>query len=206
MNLHPHYFIQDPYKSHFLRPEQKKHDHYNKAMFSSFPSTFILFFLASIFSHNLINQTCKKCSETDPNIGYDFCVTSLQAAPRATHTDDVRQLGIISIRLLRLNLTDTRSYIKELLKDKKLDPFVKSCLKDCYDLYSDAVPLTKKAIKEYRGKRYKDANVDLSSVMDASTTCEDGFQEKEGIVSPLTKRNNDTFQLSAISLSITNML
>lgn len=43
-------------------------------------------------------------------------------------------------------------------------------------------------------------------MIDASTTCEDGFEEKEGVVSPVKKRNDDVFRLSAIALSIIDML
>ncbi|KAK3023156.1 hypothetical protein RJ639_043434 [Escallonia herrerae] len=113
---------------------------------------------------------------------------------------------MISIRLTRYNVTDTRCHIKHLLKVNKLDPYVKACLRDCFDLYSDAIPSLKEAMKYYSSKRYDDANVQISSVMDAATTCEDGFNEKEGVVSPLTKRNNLTFELSAMVLSIMDML
>uniref|UniRef100_A0A803NHS7 Pectinesterase inhibitor domain-containing protein n=1 Tax=Cannabis sativa TaxID=3483 RepID=A0A803NHS7_CANSA len=79
---------------------------------------------------------------------------------------------------------------------------------------SDAVSTIKLAVKDYKAKRYDDANIGLSSVIDASTTCEDGFKEndnsknksKNHVVSPLTKRNDNAFQLTAISLSIINML
>lgn len=175
---------------------------------------FFLFFLIisttsfhGITAHDLIRQTCKKCAQRDPNLSYNFCVTSLQSAPKSHCADDLRELGMISIKLLQRNLTNSRSYIKELLiKKKKMDPFVRSCLHDCFDLYSDAIPTVQQALDDYKSKHYDDANIDVSSVMDASTTCEDGFSEKEGVVSPLTKRNNDTFQLSAVSLSIINML
>ena len=114
-------------------------------------------------------------------------------------------------------MTSTRHFIKQLLsndnnnnKKKKLDPYVKACLSDCMELYTDAVSTIKVAVKDYKAKRYDDANIGLSSVIDASTTCEDGFKEREStethVVSPLTKRNNDTFLLTAISLSIINML
>ncbi|XVF22918.1 hypothetical protein REPUB_Repub12eG0212300 [Reevesia pubescens] len=183
--------------------------------FSSLPFPLFLFFFlisTSTSSHcitandNLIRQTCKKCAQSDPNLSYNFCVTSLLTAPKSHCADDLRELGMISIKLLRRSITNSRSYMKELLKNKKMDPFVRSCLHDCFDLYSDAIPTTKEAIDDYKAKRYDDANIDVSSVMDASTTCEDGFKEKEGTVSPLTKTNSDTFQLSAISLSIINML
>ncbi|KAL5799082.1 hypothetical protein ACOSQ2_003902 [Xanthoceras sorbifolium] len=177
-------------------------------------SLLLLFFFSSIFhatssAHNLVRETCKKCAENDPTLDYKFCVASLESIPRS-HNTSLHQLGIISITLTRSNVTHTRSYIKKLLKQqkkkKKYDPFIRVCLRDCLDLYSDAIPTLKQAVKDYKSKHYEDANILVSSVMDASTTCEDGFHEKKGVVSPLTKRNNDTFQLSAIALSIINMV
>uniref|UniRef100_A0A5B7BU58 Putative invertase inhibitor n=1 Tax=Davidia involucrata TaxID=16924 RepID=A0A5B7BU58_DAVIN len=157
---------------------------------------------------DLIHDTCKTCARNDPNVKYNFCTTSLQAAP-ASNCASLRGLGTISIRLIRYNVTDTRCYIKQLLKKKKqLDPYVKECLIDCFDLYSDAIPSVNQAMKYYNSKRYVDANIQISSVMNAATTCEDGFKEKTSVVvsSPLKKRDNDTFQLSALALSIMHML
>ncbi|KAK2650891.1 hypothetical protein Ddye_018380 [Dipteronia dyeriana] len=183
-----------------------------------FPLTSLFLFFFGIFhattAHpsNIIHETCKKCAQNDPNLDYIFCVNSLQSIPRS-HNASLHQLGIISINLNLSNVTHTRSYIKKLLKQKmkkneKLDydPYKRACLIDCFDLYSDAVSTLKQAIKDYKSTHYEDANFQVTSVMDASTTCEEGFKEKEGVVSPLTKRNNNAFQLSAISLSIINMV
>ncbi|KAJ8755879.1 hypothetical protein K2173_024424 [Erythroxylum novogranatense] len=156
-------------------------------------------------SHNIIKSTCKICAKKDPNFSYNFCVTSLQAAP-GSRCADLRELGIISMKLINHNLTDTRLYMKELLKDKKIDPFTRARLDDCLELYSDAIPHLKQAMADYKSNRYDDANIQLSGVMEAPTTCEDGFQEQGGAVSPLTKMNNDTYRLSALALVITNML
>ncbi|KAF4388198.1 hypothetical protein G4B88_021894 [Cannabis sativa] len=186
---------------------------------------------SSSSSSNLIKDTCKKCSDTDPNIRYNFCTSSFNSSPDSNQTTDLRQLGLVSIRLTKNNVTSTRHFIKHLLRDDKnkkmnnnnntitntttkLDPYVKACLNDCMELYSDAVSTIKLAVKDYKAKRYDDANIGLSSVIDASTTCEDGFKEndnsknksKNHVVSPLTKRNDNAFQLTAISLSIINML
>ncbi|KAM3323153.1 putative invertase inhibitor [Capsicum chacoense] len=171
---------------------------------SLFLSLFFLTFHGST-GQNLIENTCKTCSKDDPNIKYDFCTSSLLAAP-ASECASLRGLGMISIRLIRYNLTDTRCHVKKLLKEKNLDPYVKRCLKDCLELYSDAIPTIKLAMKSYNAKKYYDANIQISSVMDAPTTCEDGFKEKEGVVSPLTKRNDITFQLSAVALSVMNLV
>ncbi|KAJ0914172.1 putative pectinesterase inhibitor domain-containing protein [Helianthus annuus] len=177
--------------------------------FSSFSMTLLLFslFFLSINGQDLIYNTCKTLSQQDPNVDLQFCITSLQAAP-ASHCADLKGLGMISIRLTRYNITDTRCYIKRLLNNatKILDPYVKSCLDDCFEVYSDAILDIKQAMKSYISKRFFDANIQISSVMDATTTCEDGFKERKGVVSPLTKRNDATFQLSAITLSIMNIL
>ncbi|KAL3537139.1 hypothetical protein ACH5RR_000505 [Cinchona calisaya] len=177
----------------------------------SFSSPFFFAFLLCIIIHgvtsqeNLINKTCKTFAKDDPNINSNFCTTSLQAAP-ASQCATLHGLGTISIRLVRYNVTDTRCNIKHLIKDKKWDPYVKQCLNDCLELYSDALDSVKKAMKAYNSKRFDDANVEISSILDAATTCEDGFNEKEGVVSPLTKRNNNTFLLSAIALNFLHVL
>ncbi|PQP93042.1 putative invertase inhibitor [Prunus yedoensis var. nudiflora] len=166
---------------------------------------FFFFSLKAITAKNLIPETCKKCVQDDPNLSYKFCVTSLQAAPKSS-SSDVRQLGTISMNLIRHNMTSTRQHIKHLLKNTKLDKFLRVYLEDCLDLYSNAIPDIKKALRSYKAKQFRDANVRVSGVCDAPVTCEDGFHEREGLVSPLTKRNNDAVQLSAIALSIINML
>lgn len=81
---------------------------------------------------------------------------------------------------------------------------MKMYLNDCFELYSDAIPTLKQTVRDYKLKRYEEANIEMSAVMDSAVTCEDGFGERS-IVSPLTKRSNDTFQLSAIALSIINI-
>ncbi|XP_062175155.1 putative invertase inhibitor [Alnus glutinosa] len=174
------------------------------------PIVLLFFFMITALiratnGNNLIHKTCKTCAQSDPNLSYAFCVTSLEAVPSSCRAD-LRQLGNISIKLTRHNVTKTRHRITKLLEKKKLEPFVRGCLNDCFELYSDVMPSLKQALKAYKAKRYKDANIAVGSVIDASSTCEDGFTEKEGVVSPLTKTNNDTFQLAAMALSIINLL
>ncbi|KAF8038304.1 hypothetical protein BT93_B0982 [Corymbia citriodora subsp. variegata] len=176
-------------------------------------SLLLIFFLASLHAAspvdggsttNIIHETCKKCAHEDPNVSYEFCVASLESNPYS-HCADLRGLGLISIKLLRHNMTRTRAYTEKLLQSEKMDPSVRACLQDCLELYSDAVPTLAEAIRAYKGGRYDDANIDLSSVMDAPSTCEDGFSET-GVGSPLGRRNKDAFRLSAIALSIVTML
>ncbi|XP_042026865.1 putative invertase inhibitor [Salvia splendens] len=173
--------------------------------------TWLLIFFLSITIHlsssqSLLNTTCKAMSADSPNIKYGFCATSLQAAP-ASQCASTRGLATISIRALRYNVTDTRCFIKQLLKNRRWDPYAKQCLGDCFDLYSDAISTVKQAMKDFNARRFDDANVRISSVMDAATTCEDAFAEGgNAVVSPLTKRNADAFQIGAMALSVVGMI
>ncbi|KAL1562064.1 putative invertase inhibitor [Salvia divinorum] len=174
-------------------------------------TTIIFIFSISITIHLssseslLINSTCKAMAADSPNIKYGFCATSLQAAP-ASSCASTRGLATIAIRALRYNVTDTRCFIKQLLRRRGWEPYAKQCLGDCFDLYSDAIPTVRQAMKYYNERRFDDANVQLSSVMDAATTCEDGFADGDGVVSPLTKRNADAFQIGAMALSVVGMI
>ncbi|XP_022973011.1 putative invertase inhibitor [Cucurbita maxima] len=179
-------------------------------------STFSLFFLSPLFvilvsssshgstPHNMVQETCKKCAATTPNLSYSFCVSSLESDDRS-RSANLHRLGLISMDLLRHNLTSTRREVKKLLRNKTLDGFVKVRLDDCLELYSDAIPTLKECKREYKQKRFSDANVKVSSIMEAPSTCEDGFHEKQGVGSPLTKSNKNVFQLAALTLSIVNM-
>lgn len=176
------------------------------SFFLLFLTIFLCSFHSIVATNHLIQQTCKNCSKTDPNISYKFCTASFQSDRRSHCVKNLQELGLISIKITRHNITNSTAYINELLNKKNNDPFIKGCLDDCLDVYTDAITTLRETIRDYKAKRYADANVKLSSVLDASTTCEDGFKQKKGVVSPLTKRNKNAFQLSAIALSIVNML
>ncbi|XP_004510139.1 putative invertase inhibitor [Cicer arietinum] len=167
---------------------------------------FLCYFNQFVDANNLIQQTCKNCSKSDPNISYKFCTKSLQSDHRSQCAKNLEELGLITIKITRHNVTNTCDHIKGLLKKKNKDPFIKECLDDCLQVYSDSITTFRESIRDYKAKRYEDCNVKLSSVIDASTTCEDGFKQNNNVTSPLTKRNNHIFQLSAIALSIVNML
>ncbi|XP_057980481.1 putative invertase inhibitor [Malania oleifera] len=207
--LHKYIIATSPRKTKkvYAIPNKKMNRSFSPLLLSH---PFILFFFFSTFhgvvtGSTLIQKTCNVSAKTDPNLPSGFCVTSLQAAP-ASECASLRGLGMISMRLAGDNATDTRCYITRLLKNPTLNPFARGCLVDCLDLYSDAIPDLAEAMKSYRAGRFDDANIQVSAVMDAASTCEDGFKERRGLVSPLTKRNNDLFKLSAITLSIMNLL
>ncbi|XP_074284421.1 putative invertase inhibitor [Silene latifolia] len=166
--------------------------------------TFIILQTPMVNSNNLINQTCKNSSMNDPNINYNFCIKAFHSSP-SSRDANLTRLGLISINLVKHNSSNTTSFIKTLIGNHVLDSITKKGLKDCLELYSNSVSTLFEAARDFRAKRLDDANVKVSSVMDDCSTCEDGFDDI-GVFSPLTKQNNDTFQLSAIALSIIDML
>ncbi|KAL2940554.1 putative invertase inhibitor [Bienertia sinuspersici] len=146
---------------------------------------------------NLINQTCQNSSNIDPNIPFKFCVYALQSSP-ASSCANITRLGLNSITLIKHNVTDTRCLIKRLLDDKQ---DMKPMLEDCLDLYSDSISTLREVALDYRAKKFMVVNVKVSPIMEASSSCEQGFEDV-GVTSPLIVQNNRIFQLCAIALSI----
>ncbi|KAL5551241.1 hypothetical protein UlMin_001417 [Ulmus minor] len=155
---------------------------------------------------DLIQDSCKKASDSDPNITNNFCVSTLEANPKSQTATTIEELALNAIDVTISNGTSISSAISNLLKNPTLDPFVKTCLQDCSDLYSDAVDSLNDAEAAFKNKDLGTAKTYTSAAMDAPSSCEDGFKEKKGVVSPLTKDNNLFFQLAAISLAFTNMV
>ncbi|XP_073154658.1 putative invertase inhibitor [Henckelia pumila] len=177
--------------------------------FSSFIqfTIFLSFLIAAqgSINQNLIDSTCRTISVNDPNVDYNFCTTSLQGFPSAKQNATLQKLGSITIQLIEKNVTDTKYYIQHIISNQKWDPYTKQCLSDCLELFSDSAPSAKQAETDYENTRFDDANVQISLVMTAATTCEDGFEERS-VVSDIKKRNGDVFQLSAMALSMMNMI
>ena len=136
---------------------------------------------------------------------YHFCVASLESDPRS-RTATLEELGAISVMVTISNATNLKSYILELLEDKRFDPYSKGCLRDCLELYSDAIDTLRNALDDFKNKHYIDAKQGFTSAMDASGTCEEGFMEKEGEASPLTKEDERFFQLCAMDLAFATIL
>ncbi|KAF3448195.1 hypothetical protein FNV43_RR08908 [Rhamnella rubrinervis] len=155
---------------------------------------------------DLVHGSCTKASKSDPNLSYQFCVSTLESNPKIHTAETIQDLFEISLRLTISNASDVVSRVSKLLKGNKFDSFAKLCLRDCLELYSNAVSSLKEALCDFKSKDLYSVNVEISSAMDASTTCEDGFKERKGVVSPLTKENSVFFQLTAISLAFTTMI
>ncbi|GAB4857744.1 hypothetical protein Ancab_015651 [Ancistrocladus abbreviatus] len=164
----------------------------------------VVFFIFCLADQVLIENSCKRIAEDDPNLNCDFCISALGSEPSSKNAS-LNELGVIAFKLAISNAAAIRSHIMELLEDDQFDHFAKICLQDCLELYSDAKSSLHDGLRDFRSKDYRSANIEVSAAMDASTTCDEGFGEKAGEAHPLTKENNDFFQLTVIAIAFTNM-
>ncbi|XP_030533749.1 putative invertase inhibitor [Rhodamnia argentea] len=169
--------------------------------------TFLLLHLAQANDRDsdIIHGSCRRAADGDPNISYGFCIACFEANP-TSQPASIGDLALMSINLTISNATEISSCISKLLQNERLSHFARDCLTACSELYSDACSTLRGVVDDFGSRDYYKANVDVSAVMDAAVTCEDGFKEREGLVSPLTKENDIFFQMNAISLAFIAML
>lgn len=203
-----HDFRNDPFAPLFsLGFQGKTKAIEEKQVMASFGLLLPVFLLHLLFHASLginLNQTCTEIVNVDPNVKFNFCMTTFQAVPDIKMVN-LDCLGVIAVNLTKSNASSTIRYIQKILKQKQI-PYVRSCLKDCLELYSDGIASLNVAVNDIKIENYNEANIYISATMDAPKTCENGFKERKGTRSPLTKRNKDMFQLSAIVLSVISML
>ncbi|KAK9094883.1 hypothetical protein Scep_026352 [Stephania cephalantha] len=90
-----------------------------------------------------------------------------------------------------------------MLGNKDFDSSSMGCLEDCLELYRSAIPRLDQLVEEIQGKNYKNANLWISSAMDAASTCEEGFLDGAP-ASSLLRENYYMFQLCDMALVITS--
>ncbi|XP_045832633.1 pectinesterase inhibitor 12-like [Trifolium pratense] len=154
-------------------------------------------------SHDLIDQTCEKCANQSVILSYSLCSTALPVVP-VSHSTNLEGLAIIAMELALENVTNTLATVEKLLGDESLDKYVMGCLTDCLELYSDAVWRIVDSVDVFLSGNYEVSRIWMSSVMEAASTCQQGFEEK-GEVSPLTEENYNLFQLCGIALCIIHL-
>ncbi|XP_023541040.1 putative invertase inhibitor [Cucurbita pepo subsp. pepo] len=159
------------------------------------------------FDLDIIQRSCKSAAKTDPYVDYKLCVQTLRANPNSKAAT-FKELVLISITQSKANATEIGSEISELLKGSEKwgkGKYSLGCLKGCLELYTEAVSGLELALGAVKMGDNETANIKVSAAMDAALSCEDGYKEKDGEVSPLTEINCGFFQLNAISLAFINM-
>ncbi|KAH1118546.1 hypothetical protein GYH30_047351 [Glycine max] len=137
-------------------------------------------------------------SKIDPILEYDFCVAFLS---NKWHTppSNLKDFVVTSIQQTKSNATNMVSIISNFLKNKSFDPYVKDCLRTCFDLYSDSVSALDNAVVAFKNKDFDTASTKVSVSLDSPVACQGLFNDKKGEnKSPLTKENRAYFEFSVI--------
>ncbi|XP_020205150.1 putative invertase inhibitor [Cajanus cajan] len=152
---------------------------------------------------DIINETCQKCANQSIILSYGLCSTSLPEIP-VSHSANLEGLALVAMELALENVTSTLATIEKLLDSTSLDNFALGCLADCLELYSDAAWTIVNSVGVFLSGNYEVTRTWMSSVMEAASTCQQGFSERAE-VSPLTQENYNLFQLCGIALCIIHM-
>lgn len=144
-------------------------------------------------------SACKDAANGDPNIHYNFCVSSLNQNPKSTNAS-LTGLFRISMGLAISNATKIKSRIsKTLTGHQNLSNHAMISLKTCSAVYSSAISHLATANAASKAKDYFTANIRISAAVDAPQTCQQAFED-EGEPCTLPIENNNFFELSAIAL------
>ena len=159
--------------------------------------------MKTLTARDLVDETCEKCANQSVILSYSLCSSALPVIP-VSHSTNLEGLAVIAMELALENVTDTIAKIEKMLGGESLDKYVLGCLRDCLGLYSDAVWTIVSSVDVFLSGNYEVSRTWMSSVMEAASTCQEGF-EKKGGVSPLTEENYNLFQLCGIALCIIHL-
>ncbi|EOA14879.1 hypothetical protein CARUB_v10028205mg [Capsella rubella] len=168
-----------------------------------------LFLLLNGFStaQTLIRDSCKKAAASSPKFKYDICVKSLEANPQSKAAKDLAGLVVASTKNAASKATSLKGSVDKILKGKKMNKLTEMPLRDCLQLYTDAIDSLNEALASVKKRDYGTVRTVLSAAMDAPSTCETGFKErKPPQKSPVTKDNDALYQMVLIPLAFSNML
>ncbi|KAG2574307.1 pectinesterase inhibitor 28-like [Panicum virgatum] len=155
---------------------------------------------------SVLQDTCKSFAATRPDIGYDYCVKFFQAE-KGSAAADKRGLAAIAVMIVHAAAKGTAKHIAALRASEK-DKKVLECFRACSELYSDAVDEIGTAatgIASGTAGGREDAVTALSAVVDAPTTCEEGFQELQA-PSPLAAEDAEFGREASVALTVTAAL
>ncbi|MQM06163.1 hypothetical protein Taro_038988 [Colocasia esculenta] len=160
---------------------------------------FLLPLLLATMASASIQEVCTKAA-AGGNVNRDTCIKILGSAPGASTADD-RGLAVIAGNLGAAHAQATLPTINNLLRSA--GSATKGPLQDCQELYGDAVDNLKSAADSAGRDRFDDANIHFSAGIDAATTCEDGFSERN-VASPLAAADSKLLLLSIVGVAITH--
>ncbi len=117
----------------------------------------------------------------------------------------MHQLGLIAVMLTSKKATALKTKVEQLVNDPATDKTLKSALRDCLEVYGDAVENADEAFESLKARRMGDTRTALTTVTTSSSTCETSLSEM-GVKSPVSKQMVNFKKIAAIPLTIASLL
>ncbi|KAF8651737.1 hypothetical protein HU200_063252 [Digitaria exilis] len=171
------------------------------------PLCALVFLLACSTSNaSVLQDECKSFAAGHPDIGYAYCIKFFKA-DKGSAGADKRGLAAIAVKITAAAAKSAAKDIASLRASEK-DKRRLECLRACAEVYSSAVSeaaVAARGIASGSGSGAEDAATALSAVVDAPTTCEQGFQELH-VLSPLAAVDAEFGKAASVALSVTAAL
>ncbi|CAL5030365.1 unnamed protein product [Urochloa decumbens] len=168
----------------------------------------LVFLLAcSTSKTSVLQDTCKSFAAKHTDIGYDYCIKFFQADKGSAAAADKRGLAAIAVKIVGAVSKSTTKRIAALRASEK-DKRRLECLSSCAEVYSDAVAeiaVAAQGIASGTASGLGEAVTALSAVLDAPSTCEQGFVELN-VPSPLAAEDAEFGKEASVALSVTAAL
>lgn len=107
----------------------------------------------------------------------------------------------MSLDFIMKNATDTRSYIITKLKDNSTESFWIPVLDNCFEMYSDIISDLKKALDDFKSRKYDEVTAIISTFTSYISSCEDSLNNVD-VPTQLVYRCEKARQLCGIALNI----
>ncbi|GFP86926.1 hypothetical protein PHJA_000836400 [Phtheirospermum japonicum] len=109
-------------------------------------------------SNTLIEQAC---SNSRLRFKLRICIQILESHQQIISANNFYDLSIAIMQSGISSSTNTRTHVKNLLKEPTLGPNLKDALQDCKSAYNGIILAFNMALNEVRGKEYDGATYDL---------------------------------------------
>ncbi|XP_031498327.1 probable pectinesterase/pectinesterase inhibitor 61 [Nymphaea colorata] len=119
----------------------------------------------------------------------DECVSAVRPYLPENGEVGAKEMLIMHVNASRSRLSQANAKADEVLRDTTISPEVRTCVETCKENYDDSSSNLDAALDAMAKSDGATLNVMLSAAMTDVETCDDGFDEFPGLISPLSRHD-----------------